>query len=680
MYTLVPGLYPLAAIAVCALLTLIYFSVVRLKCSAHWAIGFIFATMLVTTAFSLVSPMRWVELDTAVELLVEPEETSVTPVTVVGLADEPVPSLKVKARESLATDTPTFKTLLHNASHLFGWLWLTGSCVMLLHLMWQLLRLFLLKRQQEYVSQQAHVRVYTTDGTEAYSFGRNVFIPRGFDEEMRCFMTLHELAHVKRHHFLWLCVFQVLLAVNWYNPFCWLLLHEMRLQQELQVDGDVLRQGVDRTAYQYSLLRASMLGGSPVWILSAFGRKPITHRVAFMNNDINARSNMHRAVVSSLLALLVLSLSVVVACQNNEKLREHPLMGWWKMDFTKNTDSDTEMYPFGKQIAFYNYDTFLTITYRTRNGKTLYFTFSAEETRLKGDTLVDALGEPMRYRFIDENTFQNEWYKQPYQNAMPQGPEITDQWSRIEVDEELLELFQTLYHADEAHSGKFDGVWQCENPEKAHKYLVVNADLALLLYFHRQEPKAYRAAGYGYCGRLQDFGEFLQIGYEKPVQYTMPDADRFIVKVDTEEKIYCRIPMPANLKRMFSAPMTHEHYDNRPSDAGQPEEQSEEPVFSIAEHMPEFPEGQVEMYKWVCHVIKYPKDCMNEGKSGTVRLQFIVEKDGSISQPRILSSSDPRFEAEALRVLSLMPRWKPARQQGRTVRCSFVLPITFRRH
>ena len=678
MYTLVPGLYPLAAIVVCALFTLIYFSVVRLKCSAHWAIGFIFTTMIVTTVVSLVSPMRWVELDTAVELLVEPEETSVSPISVVGMADEPTPSLKVKAQQPLATGSPTIRPFLHNVSQLFGWLWLTGCCLMLLHLVWQLSRLFMLRRQKDLVGYQSHVRLYSTDDTEAYSFGRNVFIPRGFDDEMRRFMTLHELAHVKRHHFLWLCVFQVLLAVNWYNPFCWLLLREMRLQQELQVDGDVIRQGVDRTAYQYSLLRASMQGGGPVWILSAFGRKPITHRVAFMNNDINARSNMHRAVVSSLLALLVLSLSVVVACQNNEKLREHPLMGWWKMDFTKNTDSDTEMYPFGKQIAFYNYDTFLTITYRTRNGKTLYFTFSAEETRLKGDTLVDALGEPMRYRFIDENTFQNEWYKQPYQNAMPQGPEITDQWSRIEVDEELLELFQTLYHADEAHSGKFDGVWQCENPEKAHKYLVVNADLALLLFFHRQEPKAYRAAGYGYCGKLQDIGEFLQIGYEKPVQYTMPDADRIIFNDDTEETSYRRIPMPADLKRMFSAPMTYEHCNDPTQDAERSEVLSEEPVFNMIEHWPEFPEGKVE--RWLSNVVKYPKECLEDGKSGSVRLQFIVEKDGSISQPRILSSSDPRFEAEALRVLSLMPRWKPGRQQGQRVRCRITLPITFRRN
>ena len=594
MYTLVFGLYPLAAIVVCALLTLIYFSVVRLKCSPRWAMGGIFATMMVTTVFSLVSPLRWVELDTTVELSVEPEVTSVPPVSVTGTAGESTPSLKVKARQPLATGNPTIRPFLHNASHLFGWLWLTGCCIMLLHLVWQLSRLFYLRRRLEYVSPVplSRARLYETDGTEAYSFGRNIFIPRAFDSEMRRFMTLHELAHVEHHHFLWLCAFQVLLAVNWYNPFCWLLLREMRLQQELQVDGDVLRQGVDRTAYQYALLRASMQNGSPVWILSAFGRKPITHRVAFMNSDINARSNVRRAVTALLLAFMVLSLTVVVACQNNEKLKEHPLMGWWKMDFTKNTDSDTEMYPFGRQIAFYNYDTFLTISYRTREGKTLAFSFSAEETRLKGDTLVDALGEPMRYEFISDDTFQNQWHKQPYQNAMPKGPEITDQWSRMAVDEELLELFQSLYHADEARSGKFDGVWQYENPEKVHQYLVVNADMALLLFFHRQEPRAYRAAGHGYCGRFQDLVDFLQLGYERPVQYSLPEADHLIIRDDTGEKTYRRIPMPTDLKRMFSAPLTHEHCDYHPQDAERSEKQSEEPVFDIAEHMPEFSDSR----------------------------------------------------------------------------------------
>ena len=562
MYTLVPGLYPLAAIVVCALFTLIYFSVVRLKCSAHWAIGFIFTTMIVTTVVSLVSPMRWVELDTAVELLVEPEETSVSPISVVGMADEPTPSLKVKAQQPLATGSPTIRPFLHNVSHLFGWLWLTGCCLMLLHLVWQLSRLFMLRRQKDLVGHQSHVRLYSTDDTEAYSFGRNVFIPRNFDEEMRCFMTLHELAHVKRHHFLWLCVFQVLLAVNWYNPFCWLLLREMRLQQELQVDGDVIRQGVDRTAYQYSLLRASMLGGGPVWILSAFGRKPVTHRVAFMNSDINARSNVRRAVVSSLLAIMVLSMTIVVACQNNEKRREHQLMGWWTLDLVKNTGSNTEVYLPFRQIGFRNYDTFFTIHYHARDGKALSFGFSFSESRLKGDTLVDADGNPERYHFISDNTVEVKWTRKPYQMALMKGPEITDQWSRMPVDEDLRNLFEIMVHADNTHqshsSHHLNGVWKSEHDSQ--RYLLVSDTLFMLFHIAPQQgTRTFHGGGDAFCGKLKlPKKNWLQFHAEAPVQYRLVNANHLVLD---GSKHYTRISMPYAVRRLLATPLTYEQID-----------------------------------------------------------------------------------------------------------------------
>jgi hypothetical protein len=359
----------------------------------------------------------------------------------------------------------------------------------------------------------------------------------------------------------------VLVAVNWYNPFCWVLYRELHLQQELQVDGDVIRQGVDRKAYQYSLLRATMQSGGPVWILSAFGRNPVTKRIAFINSDINLRGSVRRALLSSVLALGVLSAAVVTACKNNEKVKEHPLMGWWKMDFTRNTDSDTELYPFGKQIAFYNYDTFLTICYRARNGKTLDFSYSTEEMRLRGDTLVDAMGDPLRYKFIGDDTFQNQWTRQPYQNAMPQGPEITDQWSRIPVDEELLELFEALRQADKAHGGKFDGVWvnltQTVKGDESKEYLLISDSLFLSLYYHRQEPEAFRAAGSGYSGILKEIGDYLQLGYMEPLVYSMPDADHLVVRKATNETAtphtFQRIEMPAELKRILTAPMTHGH-------------------------------------------------------------------------------------------------------------------------
>lgn len=571
MYTLETGLYPLAAIVVGALLMLIFYSVVRLKCTARWAIGFIFAAMAVITVFSIVTPVRWVELDTSAGVQMQPGYTVMTPVGVAGSTTSQVmPAQKAEVKERIAVDQPTVRPFLHDTSSLFGWLWVAGIIVVVLCQLWQLVRLYRLRRNQKYMSQADGTKLFAIDGSHAFSFGRSVFIPRMFDDEMRHFMKLHETAHVRHRHFLWLCLFHVLLAVNWYNPFCWWFYRELHLQQELQVDGDVIRQGVDRKAYQYSLMRAAMLSGGPVWILSAFGRNPVTKRIAFMNSDINLRVSLRRAVLSSVLALAVLSAAVITACQSNEKIKEHPLMGWWKMDFTRNSDSDTELYPAGRQIAFYNYDTFLTITYRSRNGKSLSFSFSTEETRLRGDTLVDAMGAPMRYKFIDDNTFQDQWTRQPYQNAMPKGPEITDRWSRIPVDEELLELFQTLSQAKDTHGGKFDGVWvnltQTVEGDDSQEFLIISDSLFLSLYYHRQEPKAFRAAGSGYSGTLKDNGEHLQLGNLNLVVYSMPDADHLVIRDAANghatPHTFQRIPMPADLKRMLTAPLIP-HLDSR---------------------------------------------------------------------------------------------------------------------
>ena len=726
MYTLETGLYPLAAIAVGALLTLIFFGVVRLKCAARWAIGFIFAAMVVITVCSLVTPVRWVDLDTAVEVM-QSEETILNPVEAVGNTTEEATSsqqLKVKTKDIVADDSPTVKPFLIDVSRMVGWLWVVGVAVVLLSQSWQLVRLYRLRRNQEVISHASGAKLFAVDGTQAFSFGRSVFVPRMFDDEMRQFMTLHEVAHVRHRHFLWLCVCWVLVAVNWYNPFCWVLYRELHLQQELQVDGDVIRQGIDRKAYQYSLLRATMQSGGPVWILSAFGRNPVTKRIAFMESDINLRVSVRRALLSTVLALAVLSAVVVTACQNNEKVKEHPLMGWWKMDFTRNTDSDTELYPFGKQIAFYNYDTFLTICYRARNGKTLDFSYSTEEMRLRGDTLVDAMGAPLRYKFIGDDTFQNQWTRQPYQNAMPQGPEITDQWSRIPVDEELLELFDALRQADKAHGGKFDGVWlnltQTVKGDDSKEYLLISDSLFLSLYYHRQEPEAFRAAGSGYSGILKEIGDYLQLGYMEPLVYSMPDADHLVVRKATNETAtphtFQRIEMPAELKRILTAPFTHEHYDYTyaiEKEQPQESEEVETDVVNIPEQLPSFPGGDVELMTWLNKNTNYPKEAEESGVQGRVLVQFIVEKDGRVTSPKVVKTTgldipsdtvvvanrkdmteEQRKDAEiqdaglkagvqalkdeAVRVIKLMPNWQPGKQRGQPVRCKYVIPVTFR--
>ena len=559
MFTLETGLYPFTAIWVGALLTLIFFGVVRMKCAAHWAIGFIFAAMAVITVCSMVTPVQRVDFSTVAK---EQELLNLNPIPNTkdmgsySSENETIMPISLSGLETrLKPESHEVNPIVLIGSLLFGWLWVTGIVVMLLSLMWQMVCLYRLRQNQDYLHHANGTNFFAVDGTQAFSFGHNVFIPRMFDDEMRKFMTLHEQAHVKRHHFLWLCLCWVLLALNWYNPFCWLLFREMHLQQELQVDADVIHQKVDRTAYQYALLRATMQGGSPVWILSAFGRKPVTQRIAFMNRNINARSSVRRVFISLLLAFVVLSLAAATVYTNNVKLKEHPLMGWWKMDFTKATDSDTEQYPLGKQIAFFNYDTFLTMKFRMRNSKSLYFTFSTEETRLQNDTLVNALGDPIDYDFIDDDTFQNHWVRLPYQKAMPKSKDITDQWSRIDVDGELLRMFEKLSRADAAHGRRLDGVWKRVGFHE--QYFIIKDTIALLLNYHNLEPKAYRAEGHGHCGTLKKQGHYLQLGTGGRMKFTISDTNVLMLDDGEIRYTYQRINMPADLKRMLRTPLTH---------------------------------------------------------------------------------------------------------------------------
>ncbi len=103
------------------------------------------------------------------------------------------------------------------------------------------------------------------------------------------------------------------------------------------------------------------------------------------------------------------------------------------------------------------------------------------------------------------------------------------------------------------------------------------------------------------------------------------------------------------------------------------------PAFEVVENMPEFPDGGMAgLMQYLAENIRYPKKAQQEGTQGRVTVQFIVEKDGSISHTSILRSVHPELDAEAMRVINTMPKWKPGTQRGEVVRVKYTIPVTFR--
>ena len=85
-----------------------------------------------------------------------------------------------------------------------------------------------------------------------------------------------------------------------------------------------------------------------------------------------------------------------------------------------------------------------------------------------------------------------------------------------------------------------------------------------------------------------------------------------------------------------------------------------------------------ELLKFIAQSIKYPTDAQEAGVQGRVICSFVVDKKGNIVEPKIIRGIDPSLDAEALRVIGMMPRWTPGRQDGKAVRVLYTVPITFR--
>lgn len=107
------------------------------------------------------------------------------------------------------------------------------------------------------------------------------------------------------------------------------------------------------------------------------------------------------------------------------------------------------------------------------------------------------------------------------------------------------------------------------------------------------------------------------------------------------------------------------------------EDETETQIFTVVENEPEFPGGMDALYKYLAQNIKYPQLARENNITGKVYVTFVVEKDGSIANPKVLRDIGGGCGAEAIRVVKAMPKWNPGKQRGKAVRVQFNLPVNF---
>ena len=107
------------------------------------------------------------------------------------------------------------------------------------------------------------------------------------------------------------------------------------------------------------------------------------------------------------------------------------------------------------------------------------------------------------------------------------------------------------------------------------------------------------------------------------------------------------------------------------------EEEDDEEIFMVVENMPEFPGGDLGLMKYIQKHVKYPAIAKEYNITGKVYVSFIVDRQGKVTNVKIVRGVDKNLDAEAMRVVKSLPRYTPGKQRGKAVRVMFTIPINF---
>jgi len=100
-------------------------------------------------------------------------------------------------------------------------------------------------------------------------------------------------------------------------------------------------------------------------------------------------------------------------------------------------------------------------------------------------------------------------------------------------------------------------------------------------------------------------------------------------------------------------------------------------TYQIVEIMPEFPGGEMALRKFIATSVKYPIEAQENGIQGKVYITFVVNKEGKVTDAKVVRGVDPSLDKEALRVVNNLPIWKPGKQDGNKVNVNYTVPISF---
>ena len=207
-------------------------------------------------------------------------------------------------------------------------------------------------------------------------------------------------------------------------------------------------------------------------------------------------------------------------------------------------------------------------------------------------------------------------------------------------------------------------------------FLSIGLFLSMVLVIFAFEWKVYGPDDAVALGQIN--GEFEEVLDIPPTEQPPPPPPKKIqhpeiIEVPDVEEIKEEIQVDFDIEITDQKAVEEVNYENF-----EVEEEVAEEVFSIVESMPQFPGGMPAFLEYLGKNIKYPRKATQLGVEGRVFVEFIVNKDGTLTDLKVVKGIGSGCDEEAIRVLSKSPSWAPGKQRGKAVRVKMVVPIFFK--
>ena len=522
-----------------------------------------------------------------------------------------------------------------------------GLIVTLGHTVVGILKVCRLISHSEHHRQADGSVICVTEGdVSPFSWMNYIVLSRNDYEVQDAFVLAHERGHVRLHHSVDVLLVDILTALQWFNPAMWMLRQDLRAIHEYEADAAVLSQGFNMRQYQYLLIQKAV-SDCGYSVANGISHSTLKNRIHMMLN--NKKTN--RASWLKLLALLpIVGVALALNAETvNDYVYEDTQQQQKKIVKKGRKETQVKMN-----------DTTIEVKTEAEPTADRPFALHAVVDQFGRITGLSSVGEPDP--------------RQPLEFTIGRIF-FDDHVATLEEVKNRKSLGYELYEIIHRPNSAGDPKWNYKDKEGIlvfRQNKQVSKDAPKIIFGEPNGPEPLFVLNGKVATREQvmalDPSTIDNINVMKNKEALEEYASHF--NADTSNGIIF-----ANTKDYVKNGGSRDVASVR---VKAKKTQDIENIFDVVEHMPEFPGGMEEMMKYLQTNIRYPEAAHKAGKQGRVPVNFIVEADGTISNANVLRSVSEELDAEAIRVIQNMPKWKPGMQNGQAVRVKYTIPISFR--